>query len=291
MRDLDRVRDKIEVRLEPRQVVMLAMGTMVFSGLLFAAGFMLGRSRAPVAPTSPLALGAVTREAVEATDGGEAPVRTAAIGEVTFEFPSMLGSRPGREVRSRRPMRLGGDVVSAAREGEAPPADKIERPVVEPTPAPAPEKVEKPAPVEVAKVAPTPVVDEPPALEPIPAPRPEKVVAVDEDDPDAGPPPSRIEPAPVAQVAPAPVAPAPAGEARYTLQVKAARDKAEADAFMAGLRKAGFQPHTVLADIPGKGRFFRIRVGRFGSMAEARAFQRQYKRRSGQPDGGFVTDM
>ncbi len=282
MRDLDRVRDKIEVRLEPRQVVLLAIGTMLFSGLLFAAGFMLGRSRAPVAPAPTLALGAATSEAVEAGDTVEVPVRTAAIGEVTFQFPSMLGSRPGREVSRRRTMRLSGDVVPVA--ARAPEPEKIERP--ERPVEPRPEKLEKPAPAAVAKVAPTAAVA---PDEPAPA-------AIDEDDPDAAPPLKPIDPTP-AVAAPAvaapvkPAKPAPASDARYTLQVKAARDKAEADAFMAELRAAGFQPHVVLADIPGKGRFFRIRVGRFGSMADARAFQRRYKRKSGQPDGGFVTDL
>lgn len=300
MRDLDRVRDKIEVRLEPRQVVMLAIGTMVFSGLLFAAGFMLGRSRAPVAPSPTLALGAASSEAVEAGDTGPAPVEVAAIGEVTFEFPTMLGSRPGREVSRRRTMRLDTDVVSvkageaeakkiearaaaekaAAREAEKAAAEKIAKAALAPKPAP----VEKPAPVARVQPAASPE----PALQPV----------ADEDDPDAAVPEPVAAPAPPKPAAVEPVAVAPkpspapaASDARYTLQVKAARDKAEADAFIADLRRSGFQPHMVLADVPGKGRFYRIRVGHFGSMGEARAFQRQYKRQSGQPDGGFVTDL
>ena len=84
----------------------------------------------------------------------------------------------------------------------------------------------------------------------------------------------------------------PAASSRvYTLQVKAARDKAEADAFVKALRDKGFKPHLILVDIPKKGRFFRVRLGRFNSMPEARAFQRRYKATSGQPDGGFVTDL
>ena len=44
MGNSESARDKIEIKLEPRQVFILAAGTMVFSGLLFSAGFMLGRS-------------------------------------------------------------------------------------------------------------------------------------------------------------------------------------------------------------------------------------------------------
>ncbi len=294
MRDLDRVRDKIEVRLEPRQVVLLAVGTMLFSGLLFAAGFMLGRSRAPTPAPAPLAIGTVASEAIEAAD--TAPARPAAIGEVTFEFPSMLGSRPGREVTRRRPMRLSKGVVPVAgAKAEAPaeaPAEEAEAPVGK-AEAPAPEiaRIDPPAPKAPvdppAPAAPSPA-PEPIAARPTIAPIPADPEPIDEDDPDAAPPPPATPPT----AAPEPVRPPePAADARYTLQVKAARDKAEADAFVAELRKAGFAPHVVLADIPGKGRFFRIRVGRFGSMAEARVFQRRYKRQSGQPDGGFVTDL
>ncbi|MCB9553818.1 MAG: SPOR domain-containing protein [Myxococcales bacterium] len=109
---------------------------------------------------------------------------------------------------------------------------------------------------------------------------------MDEDDPDAGAP-----AAPAAAVAPPATAARENTGNRYTLQVKAARDKAEADAFIAALRRAGYKPHVVLADVPGKGRFYRVRVGRFASMAEAREFQRSYKMKTGEPDAGFVTDL
>ena len=75
------------------------------------------------------------------------------------------------------------------------------------------------------------------------------------------------------------------------MQVKAVPEKPQADAFVAELRQAGFQPHVILADIPGKGRFYRVRLGRFDSVEEARLFQRRYKALSGQPDGGFITDL
>jgi hypothetical protein len=81
------------------------------------------------------------------------------------------------------------------------------------------------------------------------------------------------------------------GRARFTLQVKATRDKAVADKFVEVLQKAGFYPHRILISLPRKGRFYRIRVGRFETIEEARAFQRSYSERSGMPDGGFVTRL
>lgn len=313
MRDFDRVRDKIEIRLEPRQVVMLAAGTMLFSGLLFAAGFMLGRSRAPsAAPTLELAAAVVAP-----ASQGETTTRTArasAIGEVEFHFPTELGSRPARTRAERPAMRLSPDVIPVAagepRTDVPAPAAPVEpllpiEPIaarIEPAPVPAAPVPAAPAPAaRIEPIKPAPVAPAPPIAaraEPTPAraePNPRATAPVDppappidEDDPDAGAPPAK----PVAPPTAKPAAPAKENTGnRYTLQIKAARDKAEADVAMAELRRAGFKPHLVLADVPGKGRFYRVRIGRFASMAEARDFQRDFKARSGHPDSGFVTDL
>ncbi|MCB9537976.1 MAG: SPOR domain-containing protein [Myxococcales bacterium] len=142
---------------------------------------------------------------------------------------------------------------------------------MEDAPAPA-----RPA-LQVPRIAVAPI-----AAAPIAAPAPEKEAPLppppDEDEPPTAEPDA---PAEAALVAPR----------KLTLQVKAAKEKAEADAFVAELRRAGFEPHVILADVPGKGRFYRVRVGRFESMPEARDFQRKYKALSGQPDGGFITDL
>lgn len=292
MHDLDRVRDKIEIRLEPRQVVFLAVGTMLFSGLLFAGGFMLGRNQAVVRSQAEVDLAAAEESARAAEEETFTGTRAAALGEVEFMFPSALGSRPGRAAPKRRPMRLPAEELSIKLDA---PAEKAQ--AVEPTKAPVAVRaapadpkpvVRTPAPIAPAPVAPKPVtpkpiVDAAPAVaEVIPAPG-------NEDAPAAPAKPIELQPEPTAPP-PEPVAKSSA-RGRYTVQVKAVQAKAEADAFMAELRQSGFKPHVVLADIPGKGRFYRIRVGRFESMREARMFQRQYKRRSGQPDGGFVTDL
>ena len=81
------------------------------------------------------------------------------------------------------------------------------------------------------------------------------------------------------------------GRGRFTLQVKADRDPAIIDTFMKNLKQAGFHPHKIRVSLPGKGQFFRVRIGRFETMEEARAFQRKYRASSGQDDGGFVTRL
>lgn len=78
---------------------------------------------------------------------------------------------------------------------------------------------------------------------------------------------------------------------QFTLQVKATKTKAEAETYMKALRRSNFFPHLIVVDTPKKGRFYRIRVGRFETMEEARAFQREFSSRSGQDESGYVTRL
>jgi septal ring-binding cell division protein DamX len=288
VRDLDRVRDKIEIRLEPRQVVLLGILTTAFSGGLFAAGYVVGtRFSSPSREVPDLAaIDAASRASRTEPKAAGAPV---ALGDVEFMFPAVLDAAG----RGQRP------AVAAP----APPP-KSEAP-------PPPSVAEAPPPVRLPalEVAAPPSEAPPPKIEIKALPAPAKAAAPEPHEPPPGeaekqtaaakppPPPDEVEKATAAAAAeedaPAPKAAEPPKPAapQYTLQVKAVQDKAEADAFMAELRRAGFEPQMILADLPGKGRWYRIRVGRFADMDEAREFQRKYKLKSRQPDAGFVTDL
>ncbi len=61
--------------------------------------------------------------------------------------------------------------------------------------------------------------------------------------------------------------------ARYTLQIGAYPSYERARQEMLRLEKLGLEPHVIAADVPGQGKFFRVRVGKFHSMDEARTFQ------------------
>ncbi|MCB9547843.1 MAG: SPOR domain-containing protein [Myxococcales bacterium] len=157
--------------------------------------------------------------------------------------------------------------------------------------APAPRPTPWPA-----KPAPVAEPDLPPAA----------LAALDEDAPRA------ISPAPraVAPAAPRPSLPAPddlesdedapprpgstqvGGEQqRFTLQLKAAKEREEAATYAADVRRAGYEPHIVMANVPGRGRFYRVRLGEFPSRAAARSFQRRFRQESGLADAGFVTEL
>jgi cell division protein FtsN len=61
--------------------------------------------------------------------------------------------------------------------------------------------------------------------------------------------------------------------ARYTLQVGSHTDRAKADRQVEKLESMGLEPHVVMVEVPQRGRFYRVRVGKFHSMEEARNFQ------------------
>ena len=325
MNEFDRVKDKVEILLDPRQVVMLALGTMVIAGALFAAGYVLGQRNAPLAP---IAAAPVNLEAIDATARAARPPATSnpplALGEVEFLFPSALTARPARKrpnVQSldAHKVRLPEVVLAAPRPAPRPqlkaeastetperaaPDDgaKTAKPsgtgttVTTPTAEPAEETesatsaADEKVLAEAASVASAPTTSSGPA-KPVPAAAPATAnvgVPPSSDGSEDADSASTAEDAPPSRPVP-PVASGP--ERTYTLQVKSVPGKAEADAFVASLRRAGFEPYVVLADIPGRGRYYRVRVGRFPTLEAAKRFQRRYRAQSGQPDAGYITDL
>ncbi len=57
----------------------------------------------------------------------------------------------------------------------------------------------------------------------------------------------------------------------FTLQISAFSAKQEAKAFAAALRRQGFIPYVVVAHLPQKGTWYRVRVGHYESRQEATA--------------------
>lgn len=90
-----------------------------------------------------------------------------------------------------------------------------------------------------------------------------------------------------AKTPPASTAPA-SGSGGYTLQVASNPDRAASDAVASELRGRGFDAYVVQAEIPGRGTWYRVRVGRFDSQAEAKAAL-QRLRSTGTGAGAIVT--
>lgn len=105
------------------------------------------------------------------------------------------------------------------------------------------------------------------------------------------PPPAATPPAeaPTPAPAPGPVESAPPAEPPpdrpWTVQLAAAQDRAEAERTAA--RFAALNPRIEQADVPGKGRFWRVRVGAFETREAAERYLRDVGRETGAR--GFVT--
>lgn len=151
-------------------------------------------------------------------------------------------------------------------------------PPIKPDPKPAEPKPEPkpPEPKPEAKVEPAPAPSPAPEVvtktDPLPVPTPVPSVAP------APVPPPKPEPA----AAPAPP-PQPA-DSLFSVQVGAAQDEAEAKKLAD--RFKGYQAHIVPVDIPGKGRWYRVRLGSFESRDAADRYLKDLSRETGAK--GFV---
>lgn len=138
------------------------------------------------------------------------------------------------------------------------------------------EKPEKPAEPVMASLP------EAPAPKPVAAPAPKPVVA-------AAPKPEAVPPKP----APAP-APLPAGKPQvvaaaakkpdvaathFTLQLSAFPEKSDAEEFMKKIQSSGYKPFLVSSEVPGKGLFYRVRVGDFSTRQAALDAKNEFERK------------
>lgn len=169
--------------------------------------------------------------------------------------------------------------------GEPPPRLSYHEALTRPEPRPAPPPPARPQPG--PQTAPPPAPVQPPrpaeAAPQPPAPAAEKAA------------PAREKPAPAPQSAPrpspAPPAPVPSraavaeAEPSFAIQVGASQDRGEAERIAEKFRAQ--RPRVVEALVPGKGRWYRVKVGAFASKGEAEHYLRDLARETGAK--GFVT--
>jgi cell division septation protein DedD len=243
MRDTEKLRDKVEVSLDSRQIFFLFFGGAVVACLVFVLGVMVGRrleSRERVmakAETSAAVDPLAALDELGADDQREA-----------LTFPSALTSEPGAKKKS-------------AAEEAPPPKEvaKVAEPALAPKPAlpalPAP----PPLPVPTAKASPLPVAPALPVAKTLAA---AKV-------------PASIVPPPLAQPAAAPKR----KTARFTLQLSSFQDRSEANSFITKLVTAGYKPYVVASEVEGRGVFYRVRIGEYEAHGDALAAKSDFERR------------
>ena len=258
LRDIERWRDKIEVRLDNRQVFFLFFGSALVACMLFVLGVIVGkrlesRGRA-VSPEieDPLALlDKVATSPRPAQSGVTFP--QALFGTATKAMPERhakknpLSAASGAEDEAALHKTL---ALAKSNEGSAPGALA---PTVEDKPAPAKPTVKLERKSEVAPE--------------------EKSIT---------PAPSKAKPAEVKESKPAVIPTvAAAGDSkskgRYTLQLSSFQDKSEAETF--AQKFEGERPYMVVSEIPGKGTWYRVRVGDYASAKDALAAKLSFEKK------------
>ncbi len=68
-----------------------------------------------------------------------------------------------------------------------------------------------------------------------------------------------------------------AENAKYSLQVGSYQQMADANSAVEKLKGKGYRAFLMIADIPDRGRWYRVRVGGFASREEAKKYQQQFE--------------
>jgi septal ring-binding cell division protein DamX len=242
MRDVDRLKDKTVLALDSRQLFFVFFGGSVAAALLFALGILVGRrlpAEDPGVEEDPLAM-----------------LDQLGAEEEALSFQKGL---KGRATPPPPPPAAPAAEAGAAREPEAP---------VEPPKPPAQQGPPAPEPRPAAP-APTAARSTTPAAEAVAADSPAKPTARRS----AAPPPAPAEPPP----GPSPAAASPAG--RFTLQLSSFQEKGEAAEFMGALGKKGYETYLISAEVPGRGLWYRVRLGDYPTHDDALAAKAEFERK------------
>jgi DedD protein len=280
LRDIERWRDKIEVRLDNRQVFFLFFGSALVACMLFVLGVIVGkrlesRGRA-VSPEieDPLAL----------LDKVATSPRPAQSG---VTFPQALFGTAGKSGMADRPAKKNLPPSTSAAESESESAKPTSPAGGESKPAEASAKVATP-PARENKAAPAKPESKPAVAmaEPRPTQSSSTKAKLSEPKPPESKPaevkPSEAKPAESKEVKAAPIPTvAASGESkskgRFALQLSSFQDKAEAEAF--AQKFASERPYMVVSEIPGKGTWYRVRVGDYASAKDAMAAKDSFEKK------------
>jgi DedD protein len=300
LRDVERWRDKIEVRLDNRQVFFLFFGSALVACLLFVLGVVVGkrlesRGRA-VAPEveDPLAL-------LDKVATSPRPTQTPAV-----TFPQALfGDRNAQNGAKVTELKLADPRATDSSKSESGKVAEAGKPAAksgEPSQAAAAtsgkistkagngklvalldsKPAESSKPTEAKAVAGKPVAAATPASAPKPAPPkpvPSKAavaVVPAAQSAETAPAPSKNAPVPVIGAAATDSA---KGKLHFTLQLSSFQDRGEAEAFAA--KFGSEKTYLVVSEIPGKGTWYRVRVGDFATAKDAIAGKLAFEKKHG----------
>jgi cell division protein FtsN len=289
MRDAHRMKEKLDVSLDNRQIVSLLIAGIIVMGAVFVLGVVVGKKLAGNAQT------ASAPDLLSALDANAQALQQARETESPLTFQDELTkktvaepSKPGTVTVAIPPPAPKPKPVEPPKPAEAAPAEaSAQADATEPEPTSAPTD-EDYAPTTTAQKPAEPKVAEPKPAAPKAEPKPVET-KVAESKP--APTPGKVEPAPtptrttpqgaglkdaIARATQRPTEAVPGGA--FTLQLSAFQNRPEADRFAAKLRDRGYAPFIVSAEVPGKGTWYRVRMGSFASKEAASRYLTDFKR-------------
>ena len=261
MRDAHRMREKYDLSLDSRQVVSLLIGGIVVLGAVFVLGVLVGKKLAgtPRADRAPDLLTALDHKSDALERARAAPPLTFQ-EELTRPAPptpavARVPAQPVPPAQPSSPVRPAATPPPTPVAAAAPPSSAVRAAASPPPAASSP----------VASAAQTAPAIRPAAEKPEPAPaRPESVA-------------TRSTPA--ASHATLPRVPdATSAGGAFTLQLGASPSRDDAERQASRLREKGYAPYIVAAEVPGKGTWYRVRMGSFPSKDAATRYLQDFKR-------------
>jgi cell division septation protein DedD len=256
MRDFNRSRsDSIELQLDNKQIVSFVIGSLVVLGVVFALGVMVGKQLAAkggdgqLAPANPLAaIDARQKALADATDASEPEPEPEAQQEAK-------AAKDAKDAKDGK----GDQALTFAQELTKPKADPLIEPTRPATAEPKPQpKHEEPAADPAAKGDPSGSTKSHTGL----AAAFEKATG---EKPTAEKPKSEKATSEKATAS----KPASASEGAFALQVASLPSRSDAEKVVQKLSSKGYKGYIVAADIPGKGQYFRVKVGSYATREEA----------------------
>jgi cell division septation protein DedD len=265
-------RERFEFSLDARQVAGVILGSLGALGLAFFLGHSLGRRVAerPAVAARPAAPVAAPADPLAALDQAPRPDGGEPSGPLSFH-EALTSARPPPD---RLPPPAKGQAAPTTPPERAQAAAPAPAPKAAPAVAPPPVAASQTAPVAAAVAAPvgasTAAPATAPAVEPPAAPTGSAASA----------------PAPAVALAPPAAAPAKVAPAKgaWVIQVGSTQERFEAERIAARFASRGAR--VTVADVPGKGRWYRVRLGSFDTRDAADRYLRDLEKSTGAR--GFV---
>ncbi len=239
VRNLEQIQEEDRDTRTPRGVTLALLG-LGGACVVFAFAALGGHRAAPVAPTDPL--GALVAQQGKGAPQGSPGAKPVDLAPHDVTFPGILSD-------SDNPT-----TALAAVRGPTPSASALP-PGIVPVPPPAADRL---------PVVPLPAQNVLEATPVVTRPRDALTKAANDS----------------AHMATAAGPSAPAGhEGGYQLQVSSFRSQAEANTFADQLRARGHKAHVIEANVPGRGVWYRVRVGPFPTQQAAAQYRTQFEQK------------